>query len=77
VTLGWDDGAEGWRITILPTGSPLDYEVGGPLDAADVEGFHAIRPAGVVEGSPIVEEVRGDASARGAVAASGRETTAS
>ncbi len=60
LTLEWDGGAADWRIAALPTGSPLDYEVGDQLDAGDVEGFRAIRPAGAVEGPPIVEEVPGE-----------------
>lgn len=60
VTLEWDATNEDWQIAVMPTGSPLDYGIGDELDAADVEGFQAIRPAGVVEGSPIVEEVPGE-----------------
>lgn len=60
VTLEWDDQAGDWRITILPTGSLEQYDVGEQVDAADVEGFEAVRPVGAVEGSAIVEEVPGE-----------------
>jgi hypothetical protein len=60
VDLEWDDSVADWRITALPSGSWEDYTVGDSLDAGDVAGFEAIRPAGVVEGSPIVEEVPGE-----------------
>jgi hypothetical protein len=60
ITMEWDETAGDWRITELPTGPWDDYDVGDGLDAAEVAGFEAIRPTGVVEGSPIVEEVPGE-----------------
>lgn len=59
-TLEWDDSAGDWLITELPAGASTNYQVDGPLDSGDVEGFQALRGAGVIEGPPIVEVVPGE-----------------
>jgi len=60
VTLEWSDEASDWRISAFPQGTAGTYMVEGPLQASDVEGFQALRPAGAIEGAPIVETVPGD-----------------
>lgn len=59
-TLEWDDSADDWRITSLPAGASATYQLDSPLDATDVEGFQALRTAGVIGGPPIVEAVPGE-----------------
>lgn len=60
VVLAWDAAASDWRITSFPSELAGDVIIDGPLDAADVEGFEAVRAAGVVPGSALVEEVPGE-----------------
>lgn len=60
VTLEWNDEASDWRISAFPQGTAGTYMIEGPLQASDVEGFEALRPAGAIEGALIVETVPGD-----------------
>jgi hypothetical protein len=60
VTLGWDASLGDWRITSLPTGPTDDYQLATPLQARDLAGYRAIRPAGAIEGPFIVEKVPGE-----------------
>lgn len=59
-TFAWDDDVDDWRIAELPAGASGNFVVDGPLDAADVEGFQSLRPAGVAGGPPIIEAVPGE-----------------